>query len=283
MNGKYCPFCGAHNEEMALFCSECGNKLPMPQDKSVEEKKAPVIPVTEEEIPVEYDGENAVDVINPVEIPITSFETPGVPVNPEGINNRAEFAPQKPKGGKTNAGVIVVICVLSLLIIVGVFTVVNILVCEDIISGQEGSFIENYEDRILGVYSSVFGKNVDESTEPVTEPDTNKTYEEKTTDKEADDSKIWTPDDDYPAITKNGGNPQGTDSDISASNGSIYIVNVGDYKLNLRESPSTDSEILTQIPNATILSITEIKDGWGYTSYDNESGWVSMEFVEAYQ
>ena len=52
--------------------------------------------------------------------------------------------------------------------------------------------------------------------------------------------------------------------------------------LNLRENPNTDSEALALIPNGEKVTVTEFSDGWGKTSYNGETGWISMKYAEFY-
>ncbi len=53
--------------------------------------------------------------------------------------------------------------------------------------------------------------------------------------------------------------------------------------LNMREKPTTSSAIIAQIPDQTILTITEVtKVGgyyWGYTTYDDKNGWVRLDYA----
>ena len=60
----------------------------------------------------------------------------------------------------------------------------------------------------------------------------------------------------------------------------IYKVNTPDSSLNLRAEPNTLCEVLDSIPHNTELNITKIQNGWGYTSYNNIKGWVSLDFVD---
>lgn len=60
----------------------------------------------------------------------------------------------------------------------------------------------------------------------------------------------------------------------------IYKVVTPGSALNLRAEPTTLSDILDSIPDNTQLEITKVKSGWGYTSYNNIKGWVSLDFVE---
>ena len=60
-----------------------------------------------------------------------------------------------------------------------------------------------------------------------------------------------------------------------------YVVNTSSGKgLNLRSSRSTSSKVLLSIPNGTALNITEVKDGWGKTTYKNKTGYVSMSYTK---
>lgn len=49
--------------------------------------------------------------------------------------------------------------------------------------------------------------------------------------------------------------------------------------LNVRESASTSSEILTQVPKGEEMEFVEEKDGWVEVSIDGESAYVSSEYV----
>ncbi len=53
--------------------------------------------------------------------------------------------------------------------------------------------------------------------------------------------------------------------------------------LRLRTEPSTDSTILTTIPDGTILQVTAVqKVGtyfWGYTTYEGKTGWVRLDYA----
>ena len=60
----------------------------------------------------------------------------------------------------------------------------------------------------------------------------------------------------------------------------IYKVNTPDSALNLRAEPTTSCTILDSIPHNTELNITKIQNGWGYTTYNNINGWVSLDFLQ---
>lgn len=60
-----------------------------------------------------------------------------------------------------------------------------------------------------------------------------------------------------------------------------YIVNVGSgYTLNVRTSPSTNSETIDKITDGEIIEIERVNGDWGYTSYYTSCGWVNMKYLE---
>lgn len=71
----------------------------------------------------------------------------------------------------------------------------------------------------------------------------------------------------------------------SAEKGTVITSSTN---LNLRAKPTTNSGIITTIPNATIVNIYGHNDGWAYISYENAGktyyGYASMTYlsVEAY-
>ena len=50
--------------------------------------------------------------------------------------------------------------------------------------------------------------------------------------------------------------------------------------LNLREQPSTKSERLDQIPEGTILDVTDEMQEWAKVTYKGLDGWVMKEFLQ---
>ncbi len=49
--------------------------------------------------------------------------------------------------------------------------------------------------------------------------------------------------------------------------------------LNLRSETSTGSDILIEIPNQTVVTVTESVEGWAKTSYNGHVGWVSTAYL----
>ncbi len=49
-------------------------------------------------------------------------------------------------------------------------------------------------------------------------------------------------------------------------------------RLNLRANAGTDHTVLLVIPSETRIDITEVTGGWGKTTYDGQTGWVSMRY-----
>ena len=59
-----------------------------------------------------------------------------------------------------------------------------------------------------------------------------------------------------------------------------YQAKVVGGGLNLRESPSASAERLVQIPDGTVITITEESGEWGRTSYGGKTGWVMLKYLE---
>ncbi|MBR5272933.1 MAG: SH3 domain-containing protein [Clostridia bacterium] len=60
----------------------------------------------------------------------------------------------------------------------------------------------------------------------------------------------------------------------------LYKTATPSSTLNFRSEPTTSSVVLASIPDKTELTITKIQGNWGYTVYNNVSGWVSLDFAE---
>ncbi len=50
--------------------------------------------------------------------------------------------------------------------------------------------------------------------------------------------------------------------------------------LNLRESASTSSKILAQIPNGQTVSVEELQSGWAKVTYCGTQGFVSLDYIK---
>lgn len=76
-------------------------------------------------------------------------------------------------------------------------------------------------------------------------------------------------------------------ADPFASAQAEATVTAGEYRvttrngggLNLRESTSTSSAILIEIPNGTVLNVVESVEGWAKCSYNGHTGWVSTKYL----
>lgn len=71
--------------------------------------------------------------------------------------------------------------------------------------------------------------------------------------------------------------PQKTDNNSEYSEG-IYEITAS--SLNIRKNPDTSSEVLYTIPNGERITVTEISNGWGRTSFNGYDGWISMEYTK---
>lgn len=49
--------------------------------------------------------------------------------------------------------------------------------------------------------------------------------------------------------------------------------------LNLRKDATTSSDILAEIPDKTVLNVTEAVKGWAKVSYNGHTGWVSTAYL----
>ena len=54
-----------------------------------------------------------------------------------------------------------------------------------------------------------------------------------------------------------------------------------DPSLRLRSGPGTSYSTLSNIPDGTVIKITEVSGGWGKTTYGGKTGWVSLDYVES--
>lgn len=63
--------------------------------------------------------------------------------------------------------------------------------------------------------------------------------------------------------------------------GSYYVKTESGGGLNLREDATTSSSILAEIPDSTILTVTDAIKGWAKVSYNGKTGWVSTAYLRA--
>lgn len=60
----------------------------------------------------------------------------------------------------------------------------------------------------------------------------------------------------------------------------VYDAKVVGGALNLRDEPSKYGDRLCQIPDGTVLKITEEQEDWALTSYAGNVGWAMKRFLE---
>lgn len=75
------------------------------------------------------------------------------------------------------------------------------------------------------------------------------------------------------------------DSQVNSSKKVDYSVTVtASDGVNLRSGAGTSYKIKSAVPNGTTLKITRQTSGngyeWGYTSYNNESGWIALDYTK---
>lgn len=64
----------------------------------------------------------------------------------------------------------------------------------------------------------------------------------------------------------------------------VYTVHTSDTSnipLNVRQSPTTSSEIVGQLENGTVVSVTEVNGSWGKITYDGITGWIYLEYTRS--
>ncbi len=67
---------------------------------------------------------------------------------------------------------------------------------------------------------------------------------------------------------------------ITFQSGTTYTYRVNtEYGLRLRSGPGTSYTGLDVIPYNTTVTVTTIQDGWGYTTYNGQAGWISLEYA----
>lgn len=79
--------------------------------------------------------------------------------------------------------------------------------------------------------------------------------------------------------------PAGNDSVIAVGAGKYKINTGSDAPLNMRPTAGTDYGVITTIPNGTVIDVKFVDDvagnKWGYIEYNNNRGWVAMEYLTA--
>ncbi len=80
-----------------------------------------------------------------------------------------------------------------------------------------------------------------------------------------------------------------TSSDTPSYDTTVDPVGVGDYVItsdngvNLRSGAGTSFGKVGAIPHNTTVRVTEVKNGWGRTTYDGVTGWFTLEFAHLAQ
>lgn len=58
-----------------------------------------------------------------------------------------------------------------------------------------------------------------------------------------------------------------------------YEVTASNSGLRLRAGPGTDYDRLDLLPDATVVEVTEVVDGWGKVVYNGKTGWISLQYT----
>lgn len=76
-----------------------------------------------------------------------------------------------------------------------------------------------------------------------------------------------------------GADPSYFDTTIDPISNKYTITS--DNGINLRSGIGTSYDVLTAIPYNATITVTEIKDGWGKTTYNGKTGWCTLDYAKA--
>ncbi len=65
---------------------------------------------------------------------------------------------------------------------------------------------------------------------------------------------------------------------VDASKTGSYTVSAS--KLALRKEPNTKSKRLAKLPRGTVVYVSRLNGDWGYVSYNGQSGWVAIKYLQ---
>lgn len=253
-----CSACGALNDEGSAFCEECGSKI------------APPAPAAEQPVQPYYPpmGNSSVNDDVPPSNPV---------VNPVDDPNK-------------NKSSLLIYIISGIVIFFALFTIFNVLVCEDIINGTPGSGLENYEysilnavapEKIPGMQPSIYGYTTtngnNQGQVPQTATPTSSTqWVPSTTTTTTTTTKV------VHTVT----NPAPT---APVRTTEYYydaqVTGTGRAGLILRASPSTSARQLNNLPEGTKFNIIDVVDNvsdgrrWFQVRYKGSTGWVAGEYV----
>ncbi len=257
----FCTKCGEKIQDDSVFCMYCGNPI---AEKGEEKTDATCdsgeVGQTEKDegkfvvdIPKDYadDSEySGYDIENEYfDPPIPDLPYPEA--EPYGQIQNNPIKPSPPKAHNTEKTLkiaIIVMAVLSLLLAVALAWL-NIDAIKEKFSGKEETTTIQAEETTTAFYEAVSTSAAETTTEVRT------TLAVLTT------------------------IPTTTPVSQEALTGSRYRVNTQSSDLNMRGDTNTTSSIVGRIPKGTIIEITQQLDGWGYTTFNGVSGWVSMQYL----
>lgn len=84
------------------------------------------------------------------------------------------------------------------------------------------------------------------------------------------------------ALAASSGSSSETPEDPSSFLSGVYTVHTSDTSnipLNIRASASVNSAIVGQLDNGTVVTVTEVNGSWGKITYNNITGWISLEYT----
>ncbi|MBR3844682.1 MAG: SH3 domain-containing protein [Clostridia bacterium] len=76
-----------------------------------------------------------------------------------------------------------------------------------------------------------------------------------------------------------GGNAPTYDTSVQPIGAGKYTITSGNG-VNLRSGAGTSYDVLTAIPYNATVTVSKVSNGWGYTTYNNQKGWFTLEFAK---
>lgn len=59
-----------------------------------------------------------------------------------------------------------------------------------------------------------------------------------------------------------------------------YIVNTQSSNLNVRKEPNTTCAIIGKLAKGTEIEVSSIKDGWATISFNDQTAYVSADYIK---
>ncbi len=276
-----CQNCGTVYDEEIRFCAVCGSEIVSPDEpkRDIPGDSKTINMFTRmnldpsEKILSETDRRRTETVLTDSEYQVSEKAPFREPVS--GLDERNFQSAIKPvytsvssTGGyhRSAAGkqkTWLIACIIAVPVLL--FILFNVLALTDAVNTDP---FESYQDAVTGLFS----RNKTEGSEEEMLP-----YDEQ----EAPDDGMAAEEIRQPEEENDETQPV-TARDEPIQSGKRYrVATAENSRLNLRKEPSTDADILTQIPSGTILVIDGWSDDgqWAKTSFDGHTGWVYDNYI----